>query len=436
MDTRMRQPAPWRPAHRRAIGLPGLFAVLQVFSLLAVALNGIDINTGSVTLNFERILLFPVAICLTLALFLPGVLRFTLPAGLYLAWVVSVVIATLLSSSPVAHFNGFLITVAPYFYFLLFSQKSFSHGSMGKVIETFLWFLATGSVIAFSIWLTTGTLEWMIDRGRINFTMAEPNILGATLATLMVMHLHFFRPGFRHYALHAISLLALVLTQSKTPYGAYFVSVTYYLVRSGALRRPAPFFLLLFGGIMGFLVLVVFSNTITDLYASHLQRQDAINNRMYSLYYGWEHFLMRPIFGNGPLDFSFASHSILAQMGTDDTRNLWIWQIWVALLHDEGAVGFICFVAFLIMNWLRAGRMINRGQRQFIGYQAGMISLLVASQATTLHLSALFGITMGLVNSPALNLAPSKIRPIKKPARASRYLPRNSLGQPVRGGIT
>ena len=393
-----------------------MIAILQSLTLVAIALNGVDFRIGGIDLNSERVLIPLILLALAGHALANRPIFVSKPAWLYFGWVLSVVTALLLAIHPVIHVNGLLISVAPFGYFLLFMQKGLSARRLNALLEIFLWIMSVASIAVFVLWTQSGLFPGLIDRGRIMLTMVEPNILGATLAGLMVMHLGSARIGARVVLVQLLSLGALLLTASKMPYAAYFAAILYLLFRSGVLRGVIPIMFMTSGVIVLVAMSVLLADSFQSLYLAVLDRPDAINNRMYGLTLGWERFLQRPFFGNGPLDFAFASPEILVRMGTDDLKNLWIWQIWVAVLHDEGLFGFVFFMAFLVTSWIRCERLIRSGQRQFMGYAAGMIAVLAASQTTTLHLSAIFGLVFGLANSKpeavaALRATAARLRP-------------------------
>jgi O-antigen ligase len=376
-----------------------IIILFQFLALLAVGVNGIGFEVGGISLNSERILLIPLLFGTVLFLFANRRFYFSRPAWLYLGWIGSVCLSTLLSEGPIRHLNGLLISVAPFAYFLLFMQTPFRQTAFGRSIAILLGLLSVSAVFFFVLWSFTGANAWMIDRGRISLTMLEPNILGATLACLMVLHLTFFQWRFIDVAIQFISILALIFTASKTPYVAYIVAMVFFMFRTGVLFRLRTAVSVLLGGIALLCIGLLYLDSFQEIYTDQFARQDAVNNRMFALNIGWERFLEHPIFGNGPLDFSFQSTLLLTQMGTTNERNLWIWQIWVSVLHDTGLIGFFFFIAFLVSSWIRARRMIRQGQRQFIGCMAAMIVLVICSQATTLHLMSIFGIVMGLMNA-------------------------------------
>ena len=402
-----------------AAGVPtAMTAVVQVLAFIAIALDGIDMKFGSIDMNTERLLLPVIVMVLFVRIMAERKISFPNATNFYALWVVTVVCSALLTGDLGAHMSGLLISIAPFFYFLLFTQKGLSREGLARVLERFLWAISISSILIYAIWWGTGRFSFMIDRDRIQLTMTEPNILGAFIASLMMVHLAFFKWGTRHLTLHIVCATALALTASKAPYIAYALALVFYLFRSGALRK-ANALLLTWLIVFGLpLAGIVFSGSFADFYYTMLDRPDAIRNRMFALNIGWERFLERPILGNGPLDFSLYNNSILSAMGTENTRNMWIWQIWVALLHDEGVVGFTFFVAFIIASWKRGGRMVRRGNPEFIAIQAGALAVIISSQVTTTHLAAMFGVTFGLLNAPAFRWTsrlPTGSRPADHP---------------------
>lgn len=377
-----------------------MFVFVQVITILAVFSNGIVFPFLGQDFNFERVVFVVAMACIAMATCLAK-LRVTLPGWLYLAWGGSVILATMFSYMPLAHTNGLLISILPIIFYVVFSQNVKIPLVDSGFFEKILWIVSASAIAGFVAWKFSGANSWMIDRGRIKLLMLEPNIFGATIACFAVMTMPNFRLRPVTIAMHLVALTALILTASKAPYIAYLVGALFVLLRSGVLTRSKPVIVIFFVLVAIIATAIVYADDLSTFYNTALKRQDAIRNRMFALQFGWSKFLESPLFGNGPLDFSLTGRSILQQMGTEDTRNAWIWLIWLAVLHDEGLVGFLFFVSFLVFAWIYAERLIRMGSRVHIGYLAAMLVIIIASHTTTLHLTALFGVVMGLVTSPA-----------------------------------
>jgi len=354
---------------------------------------------GALHLNSERIafsLILPIA---ALYIFLNKRFYFSLPSAFYVGWALCALLSMSLTQDPGAHVNGLLISISPLLYFFVFMQNSFTGRKISFVLEYSLWFLSIGSITIYSIWLVSGNFSEMIDFGRIKFTMAEPNILGSAIAIMMLSHLPSAKFSFSHILLHALSLISLIISGSKAPIIAYVIAIIYYMFRSKAFVGIFPLIAAMFCSIMVLSVSIFMTDQIESFYDSMFDRPAAVNIRMYVFDEGWRRFLNHPIIGNGPLDFSFANPAILERMGATDSRALWLWQMWLAIAHDEGIIGLILFLFFIIGTWIHCERLIRLGQREYIGYMAAVIAAVVASQTTTIHLTAIFGVALGLANS-------------------------------------
>ena len=395
-------------------GLTTVIGFVQLLALLAVAIDGLFVKVGPMNINSERLMIFPVLVLLTYIAIVTGKLHVTNAMRFYFIWACVALFSTLLSWAPSKHINGLIITVVPFFYFLLFSERGSTFANVGRMIEGWIWLVSLGALASFAIFLLTGRLEFMIDRGRPHFLMFEPNIMGAVLASMMVAHFAFFRPILRHFALHACGLLALLCSASRFPYLAYAVVVLYYFFRTGLIRRPIVFFYTAMAVVSVVVFAGFFSYRIVDAYTSNLDRVDAIDNRMIILSFVWERFLLHPIFGNGPLDFGVSGYAVLAQVGSTDIHDLWIWQVWVSVLHDEGILGLLPFLALLVATWRRTERLINQGHTYYLAYQGAALALVISSQGTTEHLTAAWGIIFGLANSPPFVRRSTRLAAAKK----------------------
>lgn len=427
-------PVPYRTPVQNS-GLSTVVGLVQCLALLAVAIDGLFLQIGPVNINSERIVIAPVLVLLAYVGVVTRRLQITNATKFYFIWVVVVLFSTLLSYAPSKHINGMIISIVPFFYFFLFSERGFNYFNVGRMIEGWLWFMGVGSVATYAIWLVSGQLGFAVDGGgRIAFTMFEPNILGAVMASMMLAHFAYFRPILRHFVLHGLGLITLLLTASRFPYGAYAIGAFYYFVRSGLIRRPIVLFCFAVGMIGTVLVAGFLFDRIADAYSTHLDRIDTVNSRMVILGFAWERFLQHPILGNGPLDFGLTGYSILPMIGSTDIHDAWIWQIWGAILHDEGVVGLVFFVAFVVACWRRTERMIAQGYTYFLAFQCAALALLISSQGTTEHLTASWGVIFGLANSPPFlrrRAHPSK--PMKPAAPPTEWLPAVARHSPFAG---
>lgn len=382
-------------------------AFLQLCAIAAILTDGVGFQVGTVNMNSERLLLPIVASYLFVAWCTGRRLPADRATICYVLWIVTLVISAALTPSPAAHINGFLICVSPLFYYLLFRGARITVDAMGSCIEWLLWIVSIAGILIYGAYLTTGAFAPLTDRGRLALLMMEPNILGSTVAALALAHFGYFRRRVRHLLLYGLVFLLLLATFSKAPYVAFAVGSAYYFIQTGAFRSNTAKIAALTLVLLALFTAVVFPQLALKFYVTFLDRPDAISNRMYALLIGWKRFLEHPIFGNGPLDFSLYNPSILDQMGTDSKRNMWIWQMVVAILHDSGLVGGLFFALFVLFTWRRGKAQVRRGHREYIGYMSALLALIISSQLTTVHLTAIFGVTSGLVASVARRRSPA-----------------------------
>lgn len=375
-----------------------MIAFLQILAILSISVSGLEFIAGGVNLNPERVMIMIVIPGLLLHIISNKAFYWPVSAYLYCSWIAVVLLSFALSNDVGAHVNGLLITVAPFFFFILFAQKGLAPAGIARAAELFLWIAATSSIAVFTSWSLTGAFPSLIDRGRIMLVAPEPNILGAYIAVFMAIHMSVSKLSLRVVVVHLISIVALLLTQSKGPYLFYFVALMFVLLKKGVLRKTSSFVAILMCLIVISAVGILLTDRISDFYQSALNRPDAINNRIRIIEVAWDRISASPFLGHGPLDFSLVSPDLLSRMGTTNIQNLWIWQIWVALLHDQGAIGLFLFVCFIIISWRSCSRQLKAGSMIHLGYLAAMIVIVGVSQTTTLHLSAIFGMVFGLAN--------------------------------------
>jgi len=245
--------------------------------------------------------------------------------------------------------------------------------------------------------------------------MIEPNIFGAVMAAMMIVHFAYFRFCLRHFVLHGMGLLALLLTASRFPYLAYALCMPYYLFRSGLIRRPIVQAGLAAGVISITILTGFFFEKLYNTYDAYVNRQDTITSRNTILAAAWRGAFKKPIIGHGPLDFGLTNYDLLNILGATEDKALWIWQMFVAIIYDEGLIGLGFYLAFLIALWAYTEQMIKEGQKHFLAYQAGALALVISSQGTTEHLTATFGVILGLANSPPfVRRAASVVRTVRR----------------------
>lgn len=396
-----------------------MLQLMQRVALVAILISGLRFEIASINVNSERVVSVLVLAYIAARLLTGSPIRFSPPSWAYLGWLVMVFISAALSGFA-KHINGVLISVAPFVFYMLFMQTVREDRSSFRFIGLCLTITSIASILVFALWAATGAFDFMIDRGRIKLLMPEPNILGATLVALLLIYTMGSSTRTRKIIVSALTLVAVALAGSKMPIAAYTCAMAYIAIKTKAFKSTRAIATASLSLLFIASAALAFSYQISTIYADKFERQDSVNNRMHGLDLAWTRFLEKPIFGNGPLDFSFAKSYILAEMGTDNERNMWIWQIWMAVAHDEGLIGLIFFITFIIMTWMFSRGKIRQGLNPHIGTSAAVIAIIITSQATTTHLAAIFGLVFGMANNllgrPQQPSLAGRIRPTRPTA--------------------
>jgi hypothetical protein len=145
---------------------------------------------------------------------------------------------------------------------------------------------------------------------------------------------------------------------------------------------------------------LLFWDQLSQFYAAHLDRSNAIAVRTTTIQFAESRLFVNPLFGNGPLDFGLTARQIMSFINASSIQEVWIWQMFVAIAYDSGIVGLLIYVAFLVGLLWRGYRLARfKGSQLHASYLGGFVVLLMTSQTTTLHLTALYGIAAGLLGS-------------------------------------
>lgn len=378
---------------------------LKVLALLSLPFSGLIYKVGGFSFGVERFVLVLIALPVVLFSIQSSQRKSEYAGGfqfswIFILWALFLFLSTSIADDPIAHFPGLVMSLAPMFFYFLFKFGRRNEEVLAALLEPILWYMALGAIVTYFGWLVISPdlFEFFIDRGRAKLTVFEPNIFGAMLSFFMILHLPYFKFGRRHLFLYAFTHVGLILCFSKAPYASYMLGVAIYSLLSRRAGRSLRFFIgasLLVSVFIAFL----FSSSILDFYYLFLDRQDGVDNRMIGLLVAIQRFLENPLLGNGALDFGLTQGGVVEEMGSDNEKNAWIWQMFVAIAHDGGIFGFSLYVAFLVALIKFGIESAKRNSLLHASAVGALMSLLLASQTTTLHLSLLFGAALGLVAS-------------------------------------
>lgn len=376
-----------------------------VLAFIGIVTTGVVFKVGAFSLGLERafgLVLLPVMAH-----------RLLMPSGfpaarqlvwVWLSWGGVLSVSAILSGAFITHLPTLLIALVPIAYFSFVTGARVDGAAVNAVVRTLVWLLAGIGTVVLAVSRVVGPngvpFELIDEMGRLKLTILEPNLYGSTLAFLMLIALPRSKPDWRTLIMYMLAMLALAGSFSKAPLIGFVLScVVYALFRSVAMRKSASFTTILtiwLAGVGGAVVLTILP-AATDFYSQSFARADAIFSRAYLQRIAIARFLDQPILGRGPGDFGLQNVVILRYVGAEDKSNLWIAQMMINILHDSGLVGIILYLTFLVMVIRRGYRWVQQGSLDHCGYLAGFISVLIASQASTVHLSAIFGIAAGLV---------------------------------------
>jgi hypothetical protein len=382
---------------------------VRLISIVSTVFFGVNFDIFGVHLNVERLLYFlcPLAILLNLALnpvLVKGCIYMW--AG-FAAWLIVLFISLILSDTPVGHIPGFIIATVPFMYFLLFSTGGSGNEEIVKVgVEIALWSIILLGMVAITFSGHGWVQENLMEDHRLRLTMFEPNILGSTTGILVLLLLPYLRATPKYSVIMLGSLAMLLLSFSKGPYLAFILCTLVYYKIAGDFRssnNSSRLIIIFFGVGVSLVLLFALSfnfESFEKFYSESLEREDAINNRMRVLEVAVERFLDNPLFGRGPLDLALSADYVVEMQGADTIRAAWIWQMGVSILHDSGIVGFFVYSVF-ILQMISSFFSIPREllSKQGVSYFCAFIMVLACSQATTVHLNAMFGIVAGLLLS-------------------------------------
>jgi|GEM_PF-1554022 len=381
--------------------------LLILLAFLGVVTGGLSVAAGPLTLSLERILglaLIPLLLAHLLMSFGPRGPRRLL--WLWSAWLALLLFSALLTSDFIGHLIPFASAVIPVAYFSLLTIGPVDGAKIDRIARRLLLAHVVLGVPILLLRRAQGpnalTAPFVDQLGRVKLLSIEPNLLGSILCFLVLLTLPRARWSFGNVLLYTLSLVLLVGTFSKMPLAAFAFSVVLYAVLRAIARRRGGVMALavpLWIGAAAISLTLAILPMFQKIYVQLLDRSDAVSSRLYLYRLALQRFEESPIIGRGPGDFRFQGLSVLKAVGAYDQENLWIGQMMLAILHDSGILGVILYLVFLVALFCRGGKWINAGSIDHCSYVAAFAGILAASQATTAHLTSLFGISAGLVGS-------------------------------------
>jgi hypothetical protein len=284
--------------------------------------------------------------------------------------------------------KGLFAYYGPMLFLLYLSRWKISVRTYKKIVMVWLILFSLLAALAFLAGVAFAPILFDADN-RFRFLFFEANIYGAAAAFFLVLACPFLRKRPIDIFIFALGLMAVMLSFSRGPVVALFVA----LLLLASKGKPKKIILASAFGVV--LAVGLYLAQFLPIVEDNFSRNGTVGMRLLVLKAAWDDFLTAPILGLGPLSFRTTNSSLLQSMGTDDSRNVWIWQFQVAYLHDFGVVGLLCLYVFFFFALMIVVRRKNEPLRweRFCGFAA----IFVAAQFTTTHTSALFWIALGLI---------------------------------------
>jgi hypothetical protein len=387
-------------------GLRRVITLLEFALMLAAVCGGQSVWIGSAALSPDRLFVIAVALPALLAypvvrLLVPSLVsRVSLADCLYVAWFLSLSISYSLAIHSDLQRNALIYSSLPVACYLLFSWYPPDLGYFIRLstgLAAVVGVAALGAV-ALRSFAPGDYLAGLFTEDRLKLLSLEPNIFGSTAAVLFFISLPSSARTRFWPVWTAVCLGSVVLSLSKGPYLGLIAGLLVYGAIEQWERRRIFWQTTLCAAIVGPLILAFSWDGILHYYDNFLSRDDALFSRTLTLSFALQRIWLHPVWGNGPLDFGLSEQSLLLPLGSTDIHDVWIWQMFVSILHDSGMIGLTIYAAFLLVLVKGAFRtsLVGAGHA---GILAGFISLLVASQTTTVHLTPLFGMAAGLLSA-------------------------------------
>lgn len=375
------------------------------FSFIGIMTTAIVLSVGGLNFAFERVYGLALIPMLLYNLFTPGNPPIKKSILLWMSWFFVLIISAFYSGNFMGHFAPLLIAVVPICYFTFITADRVDGAVIDQIVRTLLWGFGVLGVIALAASRVVGPDHvpfTLVDQfGRLRLTVIEPNLLGSTFGFLLILSLPRAKLTTSTVVMYALALVTLLGAFSKGPLVAVVIAGLLFGVFRAIARRTglsiATLLPIWLGG-AACLALLTFLPSALGAYNTLLARQDAISARVYVLNLAMARFWESPLIGRGPGDFKLLDPEILRAVGGQDfSQNLWIAQMMVNILHDSGIIGVTLYILFLIMIVRRGFKWVVAGSIDHAGYLAAFLSILISSQSSTVHLSAIFGIAAGLV---------------------------------------
>ncbi len=401
--------------NKRAIGL--------WLAFIGIVTSGVVFTIGGFNFAFERVLGLALVAVLIYRLIGPCIPSVKPMLWVWLGWWTVLCVSTIASRNVAPHLPPLLIAIVPIAYFAFIAGERLDAVIVDRIVRILLWIMGIAGVVSIASFRVLGPnrlpLDLVDEFGRVKLTVIEPNLLGSTLGFLILLSLPRARWNWSGIAMYFLAGVTLVGSFSKAPLAALIISLVLFGLFRGIARRASltmalvlPVWLVGMGGV----ILLTLLPSVTDIYDRVLARDDAIISRSYFLRLAMQRFWESPLIGRGPGDFGLQNKALLWAVGGQDGNNLWIAQMMVNILHDSGIIGLLIYLLFLSLLLQQGLRWIKAGSLDHCGYVAAFISILISSQASTVHLNAIFGIAAGLIVAlPRL----SPIRRAQVPAQAS-----------------
>ena len=325
---------------------------------------------------------------------------FPLSDLLYVAWPACALISLVSRPDANQFVTSYLAICTPVIGFLVFRYSDIGTRIILRHINQVLFSVSTIAIITFVVAELTHSpaMSGFVQGARETLTMREPNIYGSEVAALILLSLN-RPPSLFSWATRILGIAALAISLSKGPYIAFLSGVALYtILRRNKLRVNGTSLLLsLFAVVaVGLLCFVSF----TDLYARFLEHTDSTRIRQLVLRTAWDGVFRAPLLGHGPLAFSKdESFSLLTAIGSTNKQDLWIWQMFVAIAYDAGALGVTIFFSFVVSILYQGSTLCFRQPefgREHAAATAAFFSIVVSSQFTTVHHDLIFGISAGM----------------------------------------
>ncbi|UUL82179.1 O-antigen ligase family protein [Sphingomonas qomolangmaensis] len=377
--------------------------LLFIAVIVGLVSNGLSIEIGGFPVTIER------AIGLTLIALMSISIAsdHSKYAGkdlilLLLAWNAILFVSAVLTASPGAHMAALAISLVPTAAFWLIVRYQLPHATIARVVQNVLWFSGIAGLIGLIVGRVAGyeISLWYDDMGRMRLFISEPNLLGSAMGFLILVSMARAKFTLSWIIPIALSVFVLLAANSRVPVLAFGIcAVLFSILRSIATRRGVNQSLLLplWAGVALLTVILVFSTQVQDFYDTSLRREDTYSVRAFLIDVALERFREKPVLGAGPGDFGLQNFNIMKQFGATDRNTLWVPNMFISVLHDSGIAGIIVYTVFLVALTVTGLRRIFRGSVAHCAYVSAFLFIVICSQATTVHLSIIFGVAAGLV---------------------------------------